>query len=527
MNKEFSKLRDFLWPIHGSEMAKFLPLGLMMFCVLFNYTTLRTAKDSLVITGCGAEVIPFLKGWVILPFSILFVALYSKLLNKYSHQKLFYGIISTFLIYLSLFSLYIHPNHEYLHPDPVYIEALKQAHPHFQHLIALYGSWSYATFYLFAESWGAIALGLLFWQFANEITSTSEAKRFYGMLAFLGHFALILAGFTASSFCGITEDCGPESIDAWSQYLSMTVIAVNICGFAMMGLYWWMQKYVVGNPKYMPAKHESKAKQPKPKMSVIESFRHIFKSKYIGLIAILVFGYGFTMNLMGLMWKNQIKLQYPEAIDYANYMGNFYMGTGIITVTILFFFKGVVAKFGWFRGAIITPVAILITSLLFFTFIFYQDALTPLVAVYGATPLLLAVWISTFQQFMSKSCKYSLFDPTKEMAYIPLDAELRSKGKAAVDVTGHLFSKASGGYFMGFLLMVTAASDLMIVAPIMAVAVLATLAVWVWAVFYLNREHTELVIEKEIEALESANFASNSDEEEPEVIREAKLSMAS
>lgn len=496
----FSKLRAFLWPIHGAEMPKFLPMGMMMFCVLFNYTTLRVAKDSLVITGCGAEVIPFLKGWIILPLSVLFVAGYAKLLNRYSQQSLFYGIISTFLIFFSVFAVFIHPNREWLHPDPEQIAAWKLASPHFQHVIELYGSWSYATFYLFAESWGAIALGLLFWQFANEITSTTEAKRFYGMLAFLGHFALIIAGFMATVFCGISvnEEVGIANLDTWSAYLRLTVIVVNICGLTIMGLYWWMQKNVVSNPKFMPAKHESKAANKSEKMGVMESFRHVFRSKYIGLIALLVFGYAFTMNLMGLMWKNQIKLQFPEGVDYANFMGYFYMATGFITVTILFFFKGIVSHFGWFRGAIITPVAILVTSLLFFAFIFFQDWLTPLAALYGLTPLLLSVVISTFQQFVSKGCKYSLFDPTKEMSYIPLDPVLRSKGKAAVDVTGHLFSKASGGYFTGVLLIATAAGDLMSLAPLLAVAVMATLGIWVWAVFNLNREFSSATEKNEL-----------------------------
>lgn len=486
-------------------MKKFLPMGMMMFCVLFNYTTLRNLKDSLVITAAGAEVVPFLKGWIILPISILFVALYTKLLNSYSQKSLFYGIISVFLIYFSIFALYIYPNKEILHPDPEYINALKAAHPHFQHLIALYGGWSFTTLYLFAESWGAIALGLLFWQFANEYTSTTEAKRFYGMFAFLGHFALIFAGWAATYFCSLQENT-PPGVDPWSQYLSLTVIAVNICGFAMLGLYWYLHKYVLSDPKYVPAKNERKSDKPKLKLTVVQSFKEIFQSKYIGLIAILVFGYGFTMNLMGIMWKNQVKLQYPNAIEYADFMGSFYMWTGIITVTILFFFKGAVANFGWFRGAIITPMAILITSVLFFLFIFFQDLVTPLVAVYGMTPLILAVYVSTMQQIMSKSCKYSLFDPTKEMAYIPLDPELKTKGKAAVDVTGHLFSKASGGYFSGILLMVTAASDLMTIAPVLAVAVLATVILWVVAVFKLNSEYNARVTEKEREIIPAADF---------------------
>lgn len=39
------------------------------------------------------------------------------------------------------------------------------------------------------------------------------------------------------------------------------------------------------------------------------------------------------------------------------------------------------------------------------------------------TPLYAAVLVGAAQNVFSKSAKYSLFDPCKEMAYIPLDKE--------------------------------------------------------------------------------------------------------
>jgi ATP/ADP translocase len=43
-----------------------------------------------------------------------------------------------------------------------------------------------------------------------------------------------------------------------------------------------------------------------------------------------------------------------------------------------------------------------------------------------------AVYIGMVQNILSKATKYAVFDPTKEMAYIPLDRASKVKGKAAI-----------------------------------------------------------------------------------------------
>jgi AAA family ATP:ADP antiporter len=494
----FSRLRNFFWPIHNHEAKKFLPMTFMMFFVLFNYTVLRNTKDALVVTSVGPEVIPFLKGVIIMPCAILFVTLYAKMTNVVTRETLFYSGIWMFLIFFLIFALFLYPYRDVLHPSPEFVALMKERFPNFQHLISVFAVWTLSLFYVFSELWGTIVLGLLFWQFANQITKTYEAKRFYAMFGFLGHCALIVAGVSIKYFCALQRSIAP-GVDSCSSYLNALVFTVVISGSSIMLIYRWMQKNVLTNPLYYDeTQSKAKSNEQKPKYSLTESFKHVVTSKYIGFITVLVLGYGICNNLAGLIWKKQLKLQYPDPISYGDFMGDFSIATGIATVTLIFFFKGIVAKFGWFRGAIITPLVLAVTGSLFFSFILFGDILAPLTTgLFGFTPLFLAVLIGSTQQVLSKCSKYSMFDPTKEMAYIPLDEELKVKGKAAVDVIGHSFSKASGGYISGGLLVLTAASDLMFVSPYLMTIFAIVLTVWFLAVFQLNKLYTTLVSQEQ------------------------------
>ena len=88
------------------------------------------------------------------------------------------------------------------------------------------------------------------------------------------------------------------------------------------------------------------------------------------------------------------------------------------------------------------------------------------------------------QNIISKAAKYSLFDPCKEMAYIPLDAESKTKGKAAVDVIGNPLGK-SGGSFVQQILIFTFGS-LAVSTPYLAAILFAILLVWVRSARSLN-----------------------------------------
>jgi len=491
----FSRARNFFWPIHGYEMKKFLPMAIIMFFVLFNYTILRNTKDALIVTLAGPEIIPFLKGVVIMPVSIFFVTLYARALNAFNVETVFYLGIGLFISFFTIFALFLYPNHELLQPSPESIIALKTSYPSLQHLISIYAHWISSAFYIFSELWGTLVLGLLFWQFANEITRVSEAKRFYPMFAFLGHFGLIASGLIMSYLCKF-QTIGLPGKKMCAGYLNDIVVTVISAAFIIIIVYRWLNAKVLTNPKYYDELGDYKKDHQKPKFSLRESLKHVMHSPYIGLIAILVLGYGFSNNILSLIWKKQLKLQYSSVIEYSQFMAHFSSILGVVTVTLIYFFKGTVLRFGWLTGALVTPVFLAVTGSLFFFFIFFGDQVFSTMDIFMITPLFMTVIIGTTQQILSKCAKYSMFDPTKEMAYIPLDPDLKTRGKAAVDVVGHTFSKASSGYVVSALLILTQASDLMFIAPYLAGLITVMIIIWVLAAKSLFKRYKTLVEKK-------------------------------
>ena len=105
-----------------------------------------------------------------------------------------------------------------------------------------------------------------------------------------------------------------------------------------------------------------------------------------------------------------------------------------------------------------------ITGLAFFSLQLFAPAFVPVAASLGTTPLMLAVLAGAAQNILSKSSKYSLFDPCKEMAYIPLDQDLKTKGKAAVDVIGNPLGKSGGSLIQQ--LLIFAVGSLAVATPV-------------------------------------------------------------
>lgn len=508
--QQFGKWRSFFWPIHSFELKKVLPMFLMFFCISFNYTILRDTKDTLIVTapGSGAEAIPFIKVWLVVPCAIIFMLIYAKLSNVLSKTKLFYAVTTPFLLFFALFATVLYPARDALHPT-VAADSLQAVLPQgLMGLVAIFRNWTYAAFYVLAELWGSVMLSLMFWGFANEITRVGEAKRFYALFGIGANLALLCSG-PAIIFVSDIRRKVPEGVDAWGVSLNLLMSMVVIAGVFIMATYWWINKYVMTDARFYNPEEMTKKKKEKPKMSIKESFVYLAKSPYIGCLAILVLAYGVAINVIEVTWKSQLKLQYPNANDYSTFMGYFSTFTGAVTVLMMLFVGGnVIRRFGWGKAALVTPVVLLITGIIFFALILFRDNLGGVIAMLGTTPLMLAVVVGMVQNIMSKSSKYSLFDPTKEMAYIPLDQEQKVKGKAAVDVVGARLGKSGGSFVQQGLLVVF--GSMAAITPYLAIVLIVIIMAWIFAARSLNKQFLALTTEtKETKepSLEAAKVA--------------------
>lgn len=490
---EFGKWRAFFWPVHGYELKKLLPMFMMFFFISFNYTILRDTKDTLVVTAAGAEAIPFLKSFGVVPAAILFMLVYAKLSNILSKENLFYATIIPFIIFFGLFAFVMYPARQSLMPVES-ANAIRAFLPAgWGGVAAAYQNWMYSVFYILAELWGSVVLSLLFWGFANQITRVTEAKRFYSLFGLGANLALLVSGPAIVYVSDIRKHL-PADVDAWQISLNYLMAMVVIAGIAIVGIYWWINRAVLTDPRFYDPNQERAPKKKKAKMSLMDSFKFLFTSKYILCLAILVIAYGISINLVEVTWKSQLKLQYPNENEYSTFMGWFSTCTGAVTILMMLFVGGnLIRNKGWGFAALVTPVVLLITGIGFFGFVIFRQSLLGYIEMLGTTPLFLAVLFGAIQNIMSKSAKYSLFDPTKEMAYIPLDDEAKVKGKAAVDVVGARLGKSGGSFIQISLL---AFGSLATITPYIGAILMVIIAAWIVAAKSLSKQFLKLTTDQ-------------------------------
>jgi AAA family ATP:ADP antiporter len=490
---EFNKWRAFFWPIYRWELKKFLSMLGMFFLISLNYNVLRTFKDSLVVTApqAGAEAIPFIKVWAILPSALLLTFIFTRLANRFQREKVFYIMMSIFLAFFFIFTFVLYPLRDLLHPNQFANELQSILPQGFKGLIAIFRNWTFTLFYVMSELWSTTIMSVLFWGFANEVTSVGEARRYYGLLMIGANIASIFAGQMSYFLSTLTYlPSIPYGSTKWEQSICFMTCIVLASGVVTIAIFRSLNDYLTasGEKTNVVAK-----KAEKIKLSLRKNFAYLAKSKYLICIALIVLTYNVAINLIEVVWKNQINALYPDSSDFQAYMGQVTTQIGIVaTLASIFVVGNVMRCFSWTVNAMIPVIIMLVTGVSFFVFVIFQDSplISPLAALVGLSPAVFGLMLGSTQNIFARACKYTFFDATKEIAFIPLSDESKLKGKAAIDGVGSRLGKSGGSVIHQTLLLFC--STVAASTPYVAAIFLAIVLIWMFSVVSLGEKFDKL-----------------------------------
>lgn len=492
---KFGRWRNALWPVERYELKKLVPMLLIFFLLYFDYNVLRIMKDTLVVTAksSGAEVIPFIKVWVMFPGAILLTFLFTRLSNRLKRETVFYVMLGIFLSYFVLFVTVLYPNRDLLHPN-LTADALEKTLPlGLKGMIAMFRNWTFTIFYVMSELWSNIILALLFWGFANQVTQLGEAKRFYGLFGIGANLSGVAAG-EASAWLSSKHfnPAIPFGSDAWEQSMILLIGLVIIAGAGAIALFRWFNKEILTDPRFYDSSEGKKAGEVRGKLSMRENFYYLIRSPYMIGIALIVVCYNLVINLVEVIWKHEMKELYPNPIDYNLYMSHVTSILGVLaTLAALFISGNSIRKCGWTFTALLTPIILLVTSIGFFAFFFAKGEMADvIIQLFGATPLAIVVFFGTAQNILSRAAKYTVYDATKEMAFVPLSAEDQLKGKPLIDGVCSRLGKSGGSVIHQALLLSFA--TITASAPYVAGVLLTIIGVWIGATRLLGRRFNAL-----------------------------------
>lgn len=482
-----------VFPIYPKELLKFFSLSMMMFWIVFVFTMTRDTKDTLIVTNCGAEAIAFLKVYGVVPAAAGFMILYARLANILAPRTLFYVTLAPFFVFYFFFAFVLYPLRDVLHPLHIVVPE-----GGLSYAVNLFRYWTFSLYYIVSELWGSAGIPLLFWSCANDVVPINQAKRIYPLMSLVGNIGPILSGVTMTLVSNAVRKIYPGEEAAFEMSLKILTALMTGAGGLVAVLHWYIhrladkEKAAESSTNTVLVKTSSAqvtGHKKKPKLSFVESMRVLLSDSYLRNIATMVLSYGLTMEFTEIIWKASVKKAFPIKSDYLGFMGQYSTLVGLASFVMMLVGSRIVSL-GWRVGALMTPGMMGLLAAPFFACITFGGTTSK-------QALKIAVYVGLVQNVFSKATKYAIFDPTKEMTYIPLDGDSKTKGKAAIDVLGARLGKSGGA--LSQQLLVVLCGSIMSGAPVLAFLFYGVIFAWISAVNSLApmfKEKTDLMDQK-------------------------------
>jgi ATP:ADP antiporter, AAA family len=410
---------------------KLIDLLLIKFLLTFNFILIQTTKDTLVISNGGAEVIPILKGGPVILVSLFFTWLYSTLSKRISRDQLFKLTLGFFIAFYMIYAFVLMPFRNEISPHESAKLLLSFLGEHRKAWVSVYENWIDTVFFIVTELWSTMVLMVSFWGFANQISSVKDAENFYGLIPLAGHISLITGGALVALINKVFD---------LTFYASVKIILTIFCISTSISMIIFHFSY-----KKFALKDDIKREERKNNRSFTDSMKQIWLNPFLRTIAIITICFSFSINMIEMGWKAYLKEFFTNPKDYHSCMGLTSSMTGLSSLLFsLIFGRSIIKKLGWYKSSQITPIVACVMTVIFSISYFANKYIY-------AIPLIIVILGAAHNIFL-KTMKLSVFDPTKEMMYIPLDEDAKASGKAAIDVFCFRLGKSSSSWVQLFLI---------------------------------------------------------------------------
>lgn len=481
--QRMSKLRSAVFPVHNVELSKFAPLCLLIFLTTFVHHLLRVFKEPFLVTatGSGPEVLSFVKLYLVLPGTIGATMFYVRMRRTLTIESCYQYALWFFVLFFFAFNYLLLPYMPWLHPSADVVLGYKQSYPVFYWFFTMWENWGYCLYYVGAELWGIFMLSVLFWQLANDSICLEKAGRFYPLFITISNVSLLM----------INPLVAYLSTGDMHAMAAVNVIILGVLVLMLVVFYIWQYRCADGIDDESTQQSQTAPPPIRQGASFSQGIKIMADSKYIRYISFMVMFYAMTITVMEATWKSYVVRLYPSTNEYMTFIATYSTYTGIVTIVVNYFGKNLIRTLGWTVGAIITPLIFGFCALLFYLLIFADSYFA---GVWFAQEMLLSwtVSVGAATVMLSRSAKYSFFDPTKEMAFIPLDKQTRMYGKAVADGMGNRLGKSLAGLLVSTMLMMMGGNVYQWSLPLGVVVVLLSV-LWFRYSLRLGRLYSEKV----------------------------------
>lgn len=289
-----------------------------------------------------------------------------------------------------------------------------------------------------------IVLLEILWSIANAHFRTSSARKAYGLFCACGS----IGGMAGHSITGAFSE-------AYGADLAMALALVPLAVLS------------IGTSWFHRARPEAGPRPDKKTRDYAGGIRILAASRYLAWLLLLILLTQVAITLIDLHFNQVMEEAYPDEDRRTAMFGAVYFAIDGIALALQLTTAFILKALGVTATLVAIPLLLSVS-----------------VAAAIIYPRLLVVQIT---RVMSKAFDYSLFRAAKEMLYIPLSYEEKTRGKSMIDMLTYRVAKGGAAVLLG-ILVAAGFSGQMVMVGVLGLALL-----WLGVTVVVVRRYRELV----------------------------------